>query len=73
LKLKALYALLDRCCEGLGALAQMKWTEVLLLLLSPDTAPARERPVSGVAKPALRLRARRTRAAAAHSLLANGM
>ncbi|MCW2275836.1 hypothetical protein GJ654_15740 [Rhodoblastus acidophilus] len=73
LKLKALHALLDRCCEGLGALAQMKWTEVLLLLMSPDTAPARERFASGAAQPALRLRARRARMAAARSLLANGM
>ena len=70
LKLKALHALLDRCCEGLGALAEMRWTEVLLLLMSPDTAPARVAAGSGEAEPALRLRARRARMAAEHRLLA---
>jgi hypothetical protein len=70
LKLKALYALLDSCCEGLGALAAMKWSEMLLLLMSPDSdAPVRRR-TAGVAEPALRVRARRSRMAAARSLLA---
>jgi hypothetical protein len=73
LKLKALYALLDRCCEGLGTLAQMKWTEVLLLLMSPDTAPAQSPRRPDETEPALRLRARRARMAAGRSLLADRM
>jgi hypothetical protein len=70
LRLNALYALLDRCCEGLGALARMKWSELLLLLLSPESAAPRRERVSGEKESRLRSRARRSRIAATRRLLA---
>jgi hypothetical protein len=71
LKLKALYALLDRCSEGLGALARMNWSELLLLLMSPESDTPIRRRIAGEAEPALRARSRRSRIAATRSLIAN--
>jgi hypothetical protein len=65
LRLHALSNLLDHCCDGLGELARLRWSGLLLLLLSPVAAiPRRIR--SGGDSP-LRMRARRAKRAAARA------
>jgi hypothetical protein len=53
--------LLDHCCDGLGELVRLRWSGLLLLMLSPvSTLPRRPR-IEGQPVSALRKRARRAR------------
>jgi hypothetical protein len=63
LHLDALAALLDYCCDGLGELVRMRWSGLLVLMLTPGSAiPRRSRHPAGAR---LRDRVRRARMAAA--------
>jgi hypothetical protein len=72
LHLDALGNLLDHCCDGLSELVHMRWSGLLLLMISPVCAiPRRQRP-EGAPESRLRKRARRARMVAdlAHQRLA---
>jgi hypothetical protein len=63
LHLDALAALLDYCCDGLGELVRMRWSGLLVLMLTPASAiPRRSRNPAGAT---LRDRVRRARMSAA--------
>jgi hypothetical protein len=71
LHLDALAHMLDHCCDGLGELVRLRWSGLLLLMLSPVSTISR-RPRVGTTVSALRQRARRSRLIAdrAHERLA---
>lgn len=72
LHLDALSNLLDHCCDGLGELVRLRWSGLLLLMLSPVSAIPRRPRAESAAVSTLRKRARRTRMIAdrAHRRLA---
>ncbi len=72
LHLDALAKMLDHCCDGLGELARLRWSGLLLLMLSPLAAIPRRPSAHGAAVSPPRKRARRARMVAvrAHKRLA---
>ena len=64
LRLDALARMLDRCCEGLGELTRLRWSGLLLLMLSPVSAVPRRPRAEGSGGSVLRERARRARSIA---------
>jgi hypothetical protein len=64
LRLNALAHLLDHCCDGLSDLVRMRWSGLLLLMLSPVCAIPRRSRAEDAPVSALRQRARRARLAA---------
>jgi len=60
LRLRALAHLLDQCCDGLGELVRMRWSGLLLLMLSPIAVKPRSKREDGLDSP-LRKRAQRAR------------
>ena len=63
LHLEALSALLDYCCDGLGELVRMRWSGLLVLMLTPASEIPHRAPNSACGN--LRERVRRARMAAA--------
>ena len=61
LRLDALARLLDHCCEGLGDLMRLRWSGLLLIMLSPGTTVRRHSDAEGSTASVLRERARRAR------------
>ncbi len=67
LRLNALARLLDTCCDGLGELLRLRWSGLVLILLSPGSAVARAPRPDHSASSAVRQRVRRVRLAAERS------
>lgn len=61
LRLDALADLLDHCCDGLGELVRLRWSGLLLLMLSPVSAIPHRPRAEGQPVSALRKRAQRAR------------
>lgn len=68
LRLTALAHLLDRCCEGLGELARLRWPSLFLTLCSTDEEGEYARATQAHERRDLRSRAQRSRMAAERNL-----
>ncbi len=67
LHLEAFARMLDRCCDGLGELVRLRWSGLLLMMLSPVAEISHRPRADGSPISLLRQRACRARSAAEHA------